>query len=456
VHVCERSVVLFEQLEKNDISVVFQSIPFFSLDGDDPLRDSQISRYVVPCIELVSHFLALLARRQDLVALDLKDEEKISNVVNSNFNLQHLFDRTIHKDLSIADRLMLAYRLSEYMFLYLKEMRPEVVVFGIVPHHPWDFLFFKICAEMEIPVYFCLCYPFTGNNCFIYDSFFNLVKPDLPNSSDRAESSRALWLNVCKQLFLKLGSLPKGSKAKTTPMQQLYAQDKFNVVSLGLDHVLNFSASVNGVGQGECDSYVMFALHYEPELATNPLGLKYWEQRLAINALRHALPKNVLLVLKEHPYWSSVSKSEYLMHRSNTFFEGVTSVGPVAYVDSNYPLSSYFNSCLALATLSGSAPIEGLAMGIPSFVMGVSPYVGLPGIISSLQDAVTQIKIARSELSQINPLDIVRIVIDQTWPVAPYGLSSEIVKLESCDSLRNSHSMAICLSSLARRSSNTV
>ena len=49
------------------------------------------------------------------------------------------------------------------------------------------------------------------------------------------------------------------------------------------------------------NKYVYFSMQYEPEVSTNPMGQNFYDQYLAILALREWLPNNIKLLIKEHP-----------------------------------------------------------------------------------------------------------------------------------------------------------
>ena len=66
-------------------------------------------------------------------------------------------------------------------------------------------------------------------------------------------------------------------------------------------------------------------LHYQPERTTSPDGDVWANQLLAIKALSVALPKDVTLVVKEHP--STFNRGSDFKHRWKAFYTDIISLG---------------------------------------------------------------------------------------------------------------------------------
>jgi len=445
VHICDRSTQFYEALANSQLNVSFHSAPYFAFPENDERRLPQQKYRNIPCIELVSYFLTHINSGSS-PRISHKITIKIINLVNSLPNLMHLFDRTIHSNLGIGDRTLLAIRLCIAMYDFVEASRTDVVIFGIVPHHPWDFLFFKICELCGARVFFAICYPFTGRGCFIFDSSYSVMEP-IADVQSRIDSD-FLCLNVAKRLYTSMGCAPKGAKGATSVMDRLYGGVE-SVGSIDLEFIKNSAFALNIINWDQVSEYVIFALHYEPELATNPLGGLFWDQRLAIIALRNSLPEKTLLLLKEHPYWGDVSSREYAKYRGREFFSSIESTLPIAYMSYEHKISSYLNSCLAVCTLSGTTPLECLAMGVPSITMGITPYGMLDGIVPFGPNVYNDVLDSLCRISVTKPFERLRPLFSNIWHFLPYGSSSEIVAMDSAHSATNSEVMAASIASLS-------
>lgn len=122
--------------------------------------------------------------------------------------------------------------------------------------------------------------------------------------------------------------------------------------------------------------FVYFAMHFQPERSTQPEGMEYEDQFLAIATLAAALPKGWLLYVKEHPrQFDSWPPDLRKMHaRTPAHYEEISRLQGVrllpAATDSNALISHARISC----TVTGSTGWEALKRGKPAIVFGHSWY----------------------------------------------------------------------------------
>jgi hypothetical protein len=80
----------------------------------------------------------------------------------------------------------------------------------------------------------------------------------------------------------------------------------------------------------DCD-FIYFPLHYEPEKTTNPEGGHYYDVYNAVCALRHFVPKEIPIYIKEHPTQLRKSLKGYV-GRSPYFYRSVSVLPNVYFV----------------------------------------------------------------------------------------------------------------------------
>jgi hypothetical protein len=125
--------------------------------------------------------------------------------------------------------------------------------------------------------------------------------------------------------------------------------------------------------------FVIFFLHYQPELTTLPLGKEYFDQILAIEKLSSILPADTILYVKEHPM-------TYGAHRGKDFYSRLKSIKNTYLI--NEKISSYvlMEKCIFVATITGTCGFESIKGGKPVLTFGYAWYNGLPGVFPWKED----------------------------------------------------------------------
>lgn len=121
--------------------------------------------------------------------------------------------------------------------------------------------------------------------------------------------------------------------------------------------------------------FVLFALHYQPELTTNPEGGVFCNQYLAIHALRAAIPSSVSIIVKEHPRQLS-ARARNNTYRSKSFYYSIEKLQNVYLFDERKPSQDLYTqeSCKAVATITGSIGWQALIAGKPVIAFGSTWY----------------------------------------------------------------------------------
>ena len=126
--------------------------------------------------------------------------------------------------------------------------------------------------------------------------------------------------------------------------------------------------------------YVIFNLHYQPEMTSNPSGGIFADQALAVDVLSRHLPSDWLIYVKEH-------RSQFYAHT-----EGHTSRIKAMYSDlARFPNvrllpldTDPFESirhARAVATITGTTGWEGMVLGKPVIIFGLAWYEKYKGVL---------------------------------------------------------------------------
>ena len=127
-----------------------------------------------------------------------------------------------------------------------------------------------------------------------------------------------------------------------------------------------------------CD-FVYYAMHYEPECSTNPEGNDFYDQFIALVALRDWIPKNIKIVIKEHPsqFYKYSGASGYL-GRSGFFYDAVNDLKNVSFVRVEQESFDLIKNSLFVVTITGTVAIEAALTGKKAVYFGDPWFKGLP------------------------------------------------------------------------------
>ena len=125
--------------------------------------------------------------------------------------------------------------------------------------------------------------------------------------------------------------------------------------------------------------YIYFSLHFEPERTTNPDGGVFHDQLLAITRLRSLVPKDIKIIVKEHP-------SQFYMPergtrgRSPLFYECLKNISGVELAAINMDSIDLIKNSIFVSTITGSVAFESALMGKQALIFGDTWFKGCPNV----------------------------------------------------------------------------
>lgn len=116
----------------------------------------------------------------------------------------------------------------------------------------------------------------------------------------------------------------------------------------------------------EGEMYIYFALHYQPEASSNPLGGgAYTDQIIAINILSKSIPDNMKIYVKSHP-------EQLAPLRSKQYYEDMKRIPKVKLMKMECSTYDLIKNAFAVSSLTGTACWEAQFFGIPAILFGYS------------------------------------------------------------------------------------
>ena len=127
--------------------------------------------------------------------------------------------------------------------------------------------------------------------------------------------------------------------------------------------------------------YVYFALNFQPERTTSPLGGMFVQQLLMVQLVAASLPVGWLLYVKEHPTQFFPRKAfRAQCTRSADFYDDLAATANVRLVPMEVSSLDLTDRARAVAVVSGTAGWEAVNRGKPAIMGGRPWYVGCEGI----------------------------------------------------------------------------
>ncbi|MDA3886295.1 MAG: hypothetical protein PF638_11940 [Candidatus Delongbacteria bacterium] len=126
--------------------------------------------------------------------------------------------------------------------------------------------------------------------------------------------------------------------------------------------------------------YVIFTLHYQPEMTSNPSGGIFVDQMLCIDILSRYLPSNYLIYVKEHPA-QFYSHQEGHTGRIQEFYDDLKRNPKVRLIPLEYDTFSLIKNSVGVATITGTSGWEAMVLGKPVICFGLSWYEKYNGVL---------------------------------------------------------------------------
>jgi len=126
--------------------------------------------------------------------------------------------------------------------------------------------------------------------------------------------------------------------------------------------------------------YVYVPLHYQPEASTLPLGDVYDDQVLMIGNLSAALPEGWKIYVKENIIqWKRPRAS---LGRYYNYYDQILSHKNLELLSPHISSFELFQSCRAVATVTGTAAWEGILRKKPALLFGYTWFMDCEGVFS--------------------------------------------------------------------------
>lgn len=370
----------------------------------------------------------------------------------SEYTVEILHQMARHGNLNFEKRTCLYYTHLKYWDDFLEKKKINYVVFSMLPHETYNFIIYLLCKKKKIKT--CMSY-IDGYKLSITPKAYymlNFLEEHTIEVKEKYEDLRMRYqdkneneINIpdCMEDIVKK-IIARFDKAETTHMtlmnemrlkdiKRYYSdpQGTFQRVRQGQDSLRSLAGSYRQYLRGRyrtkklikkyegvatqpdySDKYVFYALHYQPECTSSPLGGGFSNQLLAIQLIAYNLPEGYWLYVKEHPVQSAFG-------REPSYYEELIIIPKVKVISQKNTSEKLMKHAMAVATLTGTVIYESQLIQKPCLCLGYSPLELLDGVYrintnEECQRAITEIIAGKAKVTQAKDFKLFLQAMEET------------------------------------------
>lgn len=343
----------------------------------------------------------------------------------------------------------------KFVYYFKKNIRNnnvDCIIFSDVPHGAYDVILYHVAKMMGVKTLFCMP-TFWNELCYIYENLedigqfqhtsdleYKIAKEFKKNLPYMNKEPTVEKLKKKTRILWDFSNYLAEKKADYKRNQRLYT----DFYGYFFGHIGRFAKRylekyifrnaykryfVDKINKSE--KFVYFPLHLQPEMTTDTLGGRYYDQLLAIEKLRKILPEEWCIYVKENPI-----QGPYM--RGKNFYNRIKSIKNTKLLSKSLDTYSIMKACQFVATITGTAGWEAITGGKPALVFGLAWYRYLPGV-SIYKDGITLDDIISKK---INHSDLQRCVFNLRSTAFPFVVShyhKELVSYSDEKNTKNIH-----------------
>ncbi len=310
-----------------------------------------------------------------------------------------------YKDAPVDERRHVYYTMLSYWNRVLDETKPDVVIFGIIPHTIYNFVLHELALEKGIKT---VSFEdiWVIHRTLVFRNFWKgseelqeVIKrtANKPISEkDLSEEMREYWgslvgktpyveqpfIALQRRMGAGLGLLAHRLKValRTLANGTFFKFVWGFVLRVGKPNLIREYA--HHITEVDWDTpFVYFPLHYQPERTTMPQGDMYHDQLLVIETLSASLPDGWKIYVKEHPMqWLISNKERYSSSRYRGYYERIAAIPNVLLAPLSTDSFTLIERSKTVAAITGTAGWEALSKGKCTLLFGMPWYRDCPGV----------------------------------------------------------------------------
>ena len=323
------------------------------------------------------------------------------------------------------ERSLAVEQLRQRVFDVFSTERPDVLVFGEVPHAASSYLLYRWGKELGVPTVVIRWGPTPFHVNAVTDIDRRLLDEIGGAASDADEPSEASinYIAMLRRTYEE--AMPAYSRDQNSLVSRV--RSKISSGRIPTDprlaravidrEILRRKYESAAVLPSDGDGPIVSVfLHLQPERTTCPEGGRYVQQWLVVSELRRVFPPHWRILVREHP--ATFVRSARLVQFAE-FYDAVRELENVHLASTRIPSFDLADSSDYVATVAGTVAFEAAARGRRSIVFGNAVYRGCDGIIDADRlDSIVDISSPDASVPSGLPIDRFLAAFDaspRTW-----------------------------------------
>ncbi len=331
----------------------------------------------------------------------------------SEFSIEIMHQIARNGNWNFEKRVNLYYTNLKYWDNFLETRKINCVVFSILPHEIYDYIIYLLCKKKNIKV--CMNFTDGYKHTVTSKAYYMLnsiddhtkevtkvlakMKKDYVDISPEdiiiSEYDKQT-IEKIKQRFANADNshMLLMNKGRIEEIERYYGNPKLviknaknskdffkNLLLASWAYIVGRQKTRKLVRKYEAfavlpdfnEKYFFYAMHYQPEASSSPLGGIYANQLLAIQLIAHNLPEGYWLYVKEHPYQTS-------FNREVSYYEELKKIPKVKIISQKITSEILMKNALGMATLTGTVMFESQILQKPCLCLGYTHWEALSGV----------------------------------------------------------------------------
>lgn len=300
------------------------------------------------------------------------------------------------------DQLAEYHEVITFWYYYFEYVKPDILIFGNIPEHVYDFLPYLLCLKRNIPVLMMLRHHQLPE-IIMPTNRYEAPPPRIAKRyRELTESENYKNIELSgdwKQVLDKMSGSYEGAMYKS--FQRRYVVDNKNnyvklrdtiprklfsvltgrrnvfyaralareILTLHRRLLLRWSYETKTVQPDYDRPYIFVPLHAQPERTSIPQGGIFGHQLLMIEILSRTLPEGWVLYVKEHPT-QLYDRPVYKLFRTPAFYKELLRFDNVQLLPSRISARKLIDHARAVAAVTSTTSWEALFRGKPSLIFG--------------------------------------------------------------------------------------
>ena len=261
------------------------------------------------------------------------------------------------------------------IYSLLTEKRPDIILFGNVPHGGHDFLLYRIAKKLGLKTLILFQIPVLPRFMLLesFENFDDLVRNDNNEDLKLPEIKPPVYMN--KKNKKRISLKRKVKKIIKKIINIIKNTDNYHYEQIDDTKKNKFQLELKKHDNKipENSPFIYFPLHLQPEMTTSSLGNEYLDQVLAIERLARKIEPKIKIVVKENP-----KQTHY--QRPRNFYERLKSIKNVVIVSRKINTYELINQSIAVATITGTVGWEAINLNKPVIIFGNTWYEDFDGV----------------------------------------------------------------------------